>query len=99
MLTTLAFIFGLLGTLLRAYVVHVGWGWFVLPATGLASPGIVVILGLMFLISLFGGMNPTYSYLVYKKQIDAQFSLVYSITSVLMPVFFLVVMFLIQLAV
>lgn len=99
MTIALSLLFGFAGTFLRAYVVHLGWVWFVLPAFGIPSPGVMLILGILFLISLIAGQNPVYTHMVFKKEVDKDFNLVYSISSVLLPIFSWVIMFLIQLAV
>jgi len=94
----MSLLFGFAGALLRAYVVHLGWGWFVLPAFGVSSPGVLIILGLLFFLSLLAGQNPVYSHMVFKKEIDKEFHLVYSISSVLLPLFSWLILFLIHLA-
>lgn len=99
MLLLLNFVIAIAGSLLKAHVINIGWTWFLFPVTGVAAPGLMAVLGILFMISLVVGVSQTYHYMSYKKEFDKEFNLTYTITGILLTLIIWFFMFLVQLAV
>ena len=52
----LNFFTGVVSSLFRTWVVSLGWSWFLTPL-GLANPGFLVILGILFLLTAVRGLS------------------------------------------